>query len=86
VRILEVDALSRISAIAGALSGVTMRPRSPSGMNRIKLRGVLFCASAALAVRAIRLMDNNAMARRMDIPPKKANCGKSSSHSFRFVI
>ena len=86
MRVLEVDALSRISAIAGALSGVTMRPRSPSGMNRIKLRGVLFCASAALAVSVTRLTDKNAMARRMDIPPEEADCGKSPPHSFRFVI
>ena len=52
---LKLTPLSRISAIAGALWGVTMRPRSPSGMNRIRLRGVLFCAGAALAVSVIRL-------------------------------
>src|SRR5216684_1387701 len=60
---LKLTPLSRTSAIAGAVCGVTIRPRKPSGMNRIRFRGV-FCADAALAVH-IRLADSNAMARRM---------------------
>src|SRR3954452_12404287 len=43
---LKLTPLSRISAIAGAVSGVTFSARRPSGMNRIRLRGVLFSAEA----------------------------------------
>src|SRR5580704_7999782 len=38
---------SRIAAMAGAVSGVTLRARKPSGTNRIKLCGV--CALAGPA-------------------------------------
>ena len=48
---LKLTPLSRTSAIAGAVCGVTMRPRRPSGTNRIRLRGVAFCADAAPAVK-----------------------------------
>src|SRR6266436_6745591 len=67
---LKLTPLSRTSAIAGAVCGETMRARNPSGTNRIKLRGVLFCADAALAARANRLdvtrvADSSTIARRM---------------------
>ncbi len=38
---LKLTPLSRTSAIAGADPGVTFSARSPSGMKRIRLRGVL---------------------------------------------
>ena len=38
---LKLTPLSRTSAIAGAVCGVTIRPRSPSGTNKIRLRGAL---------------------------------------------
>ena len=69
---LKLTPLSRSSAIAGALCGVTMRPRRPSGMNRIRLRGALFCADAAPTVSVIRLADNNTIAWRMSISPFEA--------------
>ena len=50
---LKLTPLSRTSAIAGAVCGVTMRPRRPSGTNRIRLRGVAFCADAEPAASAI---------------------------------
>ena len=56
---LKLTPLSRTSAIAGALSGVTMRPRRPSGMNRIRL----FWANATPADNVIRLADSNTIAR-----------------------
>ena len=43
---LKLTPLSRTSAIAGAVCGVTIRPRNPSGTNRMRLWGVLFCADA----------------------------------------
>ena len=36
---LKLTPLSRTSAIAGAVSGVTFNARNPSGMNRIRLLG-----------------------------------------------
>src|ERR1700704_5172825 len=69
---LKWTPLSRISAIAGAVCGVTMRPRKPSGTNRIKLRGVAFCADAAVAVSAIRLADSNTVVRRIRFSPSEA--------------
>lgn len=69
---LKLTPLSRISAIAGAVCGVTMRPRRPSGTNRIKLRGVAFCADAALAVSVIRLADSNTNVRRISLSPSEA--------------
>ncbi len=44
---LKLTPLSRTSAIAGAVSGVIFSARNPSGMNRIRLRGVLFWAEAS---------------------------------------
>src|SRR6201995_5820283 len=66
---LKLTPLSRISAIAGAVCGVTIRPRRPSGTNRIRLRGVAFCADAAVAVNVIKLADNNTMERRIGFSP-----------------
>ncbi len=43
---LKLTPLSRTSAIAGAVSGVTFNARNPSGTNRITLWGVAFCAAA----------------------------------------
>src|SRR4051812_35323314 len=68
---LKLTPLSRTSAIAGAVCGVTMRPRRPSGTNRIRLRGVAFCADAGLAARAIRLADSNMMVWRIRFPHEK---------------
>src|SRR5438445_11045584 len=44
---LKLTPLSRTSAIAGAVSGVIFSARRPSGMNRIRMRGVLFWAEAS---------------------------------------
>src|SRR3954453_7428944 len=68
---LKLTPLSRTSAIAGAVCGVTMRPRKPSGTNRIRLRGAAFCADAAVAVRTIRLADSNTVVRRIRFSPSK---------------
>src|SRR6201991_985988 len=67
---LKLTPLSRSSAMAGAVSGVTILPRRPSGTKRIKLRGVAFWAEARPAVDSvIRHADSNAMARRIFLPP-----------------
>src|ERR1700754_2931225 len=68
---LKWTPLSRTSAIAGAVCGDTMRPRSPSGTNRIRFRGVAFCADAAVAVKVIRLADSNTIVRRIRILPSE---------------
>src|SRR5262245_3984276 len=70
---LKLTPLSRRSAMAGAVCGVTILPRRPSGINRIKLRGVAFCAEARPAVESvIRLADSNVMARRIWFLPLSA--------------
>src|SRR5882724_5530684 len=68
---LKWTPLSRISAIAGAVCGDTMPPRRPSGTNRMRLRGLAFCAEAAPADNAIILADNSVMARRIVVFPLK---------------
>src|SRR5882724_3934000 len=70
---LKLTPLSRTSAIAGAVCGVTMRPRKPSGTNRIRLRGVAFCADAVQAVSVIRPADNNTILPRIRILPIRSN-------------
>ena len=69
---LKLTPLSRSSAIAGAVCGVTMRPRRPSGTNRIRLRGVAFCADAEPAASAISPADSNTIVRRMRFSPYEA--------------
>ena len=63
---------SRGPAIAGAVCGVTIRPRSPSGTNRIRLWGVLFCADARPVVRTVKPADSNTSERRIDISPERS--------------
>src|SRR5437764_15119368 len=64
---LKLTPLSRTSAMAGAVSGVTCRARKPSGMNRIRLCGVLFCADAPPAASVNRPADSSTIAQRMNI-------------------
>ena len=52
-----------------------MRPRRPSGTNRIRLRGVAFCADAALAASAIRPADSNTIVRRIRFSPIRSSSG-----------
>src|SRR5258708_18664851 len=66
---LKLTPLSRTSAMAGAVSGVTFRARNPSGTNRIRLRGVLFWAKAVAADRTTKLADRTATVRRMKVSP-----------------
>src|SRR6266480_5776165 len=75
---LKLTPLSRTSAMAGAVSGVTFSARKPSGMNRTRLCGVLFCADATAAVNVIRLADSSTIARRMNISPERLTCGWSA--------
>src|SRR5438067_1070410 len=69
---LKLTPLSRISAIAGAVCGLTILPRRPSGMNRIRLRGAAFWAEATPADSVIRLADSNTMAWRIRFSPCQA--------------
>src|SRR5579872_2265638 len=62
---LKLTPRSRTAAIAGAVSGVTIRPRNPSGTNRMTLCGVLFCATAAPADAKIRPADSITSERRI---------------------
>src|ERR1700741_149296 len=67
---LKLTPLSRTSAIAGAVCGLTILPRRPSGIKRIRLRGVAFCAAAKPALDSvIRLADNSVMAWRILFSP-----------------
>src|SRR5260370_26004550 len=68
---LKLTPLSRISAMAGAVSGVTFSARNPSGMNRIRLRGFEFCADAIPAHSTARPADSNRIERRINISPEK---------------
>src|SRR5436190_8967244 len=83
---LKLTPLSRISAIAGAVCGVTMRPRRPSGTNRIRLRGAAFCADAAPAVSAIRLADSNTMVWRIRVSREKQLRRSASVLPFSFGL
>src|SRR6266481_4466091 len=67
---LKLTPLSRTSAIAGAVSGVTFNARSPSGMNRMILRGVPFCADATPANSNVRPADRDTSERRIGFPPR----------------
>src|ERR1700712_5189544 len=69
---LKLTPLSRMSAIAGAVCGVTMRPRNPSGTNRIRLCGVAFWADATPADNSVRPADSSASERRIDFSPCEA--------------
>jgi hypothetical protein len=66
---LKLTPLSRTSAIDGAVSGVTFKARNPSGTNRIRLWGVLFCADAMPADSTTMPADSNRIERRMKISP-----------------
>src|SRR6476646_5207198 len=67
---LKLTPLSRTSAIAGAVSGVTFNARSPSGMNRMILCGVPFCADATPANSNVRPVDRDTSERRIGFSPK----------------
>ncbi|OIQ66751.1 hypothetical protein GALL_516760 [mine drainage metagenome] len=62
---LKLTPWSRTSAIDGAVFGVTIRPRNPSGTNRMILCGVLFCANAVPADANIRKADSITPERRI---------------------
>ena len=81
---LKLTPLSRSSAIAGAVCGVTMRPRRPSGTNRIRLRGVAFCADAEPAASAISPADSNRIVRRIRFSPTRS--GSGDRRRFRLVL
>src|SRR6266550_428172 len=83
---LKLTPLSRISAIAGAVCAVTMRPRRPSGTNRIRLRGLAFCADAEPAANVIRLADSNTIVRRIRFSPTGSGSGDPPWLPFRFAL
>src|SRR6202158_4919065 len=64
---LKLTPLSRTSAIAGAVSGVTFNARIPSGTNRIILWGALFCADATPADSKVRPADSSTVERCIQI-------------------
>src|SRR5947199_10231927 len=66
---LKLTPLSRRSAMAGALWGVTIRPRRPSGTNRIRLRGVLVWAKAGEPARMESVEQNTMDLQRIQISP-----------------
>src|ERR1700716_630362 len=70
---LKLTPLSRTSAIAGAVCALTILPRSPSGIKRMRLCGMAFCAEAALADSVIRLAESSTIARRIRVSPYQAN-------------
>src|SRR6266481_3462085 len=64
---LKLTPLSRTCAISGAVSGVTFNARNPSGMNRIRLRGVPFCANTAPVDNSVRPAASSTSEPRMKI-------------------
>jgi len=67
---LKLTPLSRISAIAGAVSGVTLSARKPSGTKQDQIVGAWHCpADAAPAASVKRLADSRTIARCMKISP-----------------
>src|ERR1700686_1827665 len=70
---LKLTPLSRTSAIAGAVSGVTFNARNPSGMNRIILCGVPFWARDVPTDSTARPADNSTIERRITISPSEAD-------------
>src|SRR6185295_3952367 len=83
---LKLTPLSRTSAIAGAVCGVTMRPRRPSGTNRIRLRGVAFCADASPKASASILADSNTIVRRIRFSPLDVHPADPPLSSFSFAV
>src|SRR5258705_5644383 len=83
---LKLTPLSRISAIAGAVCGVTMRPRKPSGTNRIRLRGVAFCADAEPATSTISPADSNKVVWRIRFSPLEAVPAIRRRFRFSFAL
>src|ERR1700722_2683888 len=82
---LKLTPLSRTSAIAGAVCGVTMRPRNPSGTNRMRFLGLSFCADAEVANSVVRPTVRNRVARRIKISPWEAKYGLGSCLSLVFL-
>src|SRR6476659_4728746 len=74
---LKLTPLSRTSAMAGAVCGLTILPRNPSGIKRMRLRGAAFCAGAALADSVIRLAESSTIARRIRVAPCQADSAVS---------
>src|SRR5262249_1572160 len=66
---LKFTPRSRTATIAGALSGVTLNARRPSGTNRIMLSGRLVWAAAALTVTAASMLAQIASVLTDDIFP-----------------
>src|SRR4051812_36128746 len=83
---LKLTPLSRISAIAGAVCGVTFSARSPSGTNRTRLRGVLFWASAAAADTTIKPADRAATVRRIQGLPVRQDSVNQPLPLFSFTV
>src|ERR1700675_4272645 len=67
---LKLTPLSRTSAIAGAVSGVTFNARNPSGTNRIRLWEEEFCPDAMPADISVRPADSSMSERRINISPE----------------
>src|ERR1700712_2256488 len=83
---LKLTPLSRTSAIAGAVCGVTIRPRKPSGTNRMRFLGVSFCADAIPADRTVRPADNRMIARRIKNPPGEGKSRPTGLSLFLFFL
>src|SRR5665647_1733792 len=73
---LKLTPLSRTSAIAGTVSGVTFSARNPSGTNRIRLWGVASWARALPADNSVRPAVKSMVERRIKISPLEANPAK----------
>src|SRR5579871_6463365 len=63
---LKLTPRSRTSAIAGAVSPVTIRPRNPSGTNRMTLCGRWFWANEEAVQTPIRPANNIISKRRIE--------------------
>src|SRR4051812_5584956 len=67
----KLTPLSRTVDIAGAVSGVTFSARSPSGTNKMRLRGGLFWAKAVVADIKVRLRERMVAQRMKNLASKE---------------
>src|ERR1700688_2008178 len=82
---LKLTPWSRTAAIAGAVSGLTIPARNPSGTNRMRLWDVLFCADAVAAESMVRPADRMTSERRIEISPEVRISGGWPVPQFSFA-
>src|ERR1700676_167688 len=83
--VLKLTPWSLTAAIAGAVSGLTIPARNPSGTNRMRLWGVLFCADTVAAESRVRPADRITRGGRKEVPPEERISGGWPVPQFSFA-